>query len=354
MALGIAITVNGQADAELAAASQVEIYERMGEMTTFRLQYPLDVRSGDYPLLVDSRLDPGAELAIFVDGDGEDICLVKGKVYSQRIHLEHGTDGSWVEVFGADMALQMDRETRAAQWTDVTDSDVVTSVLGNYGFAADVSSTSSGHFETRHTLLQRESDLRFIRRLARRNGCLFWMSFDAEGVPTAHFKRPSVDGDGQVELIINLDLSNISALDVSWDVERPTSAEGAQLNLTDREILDGAVSDSGQSLLGGQGLTAITGDTRSLHLLAPADDAGDLQSRGAAALIEANWFIRATCETSLNALGKVVRAHTLVAVRGAGSRHSGKYFVAAVTHSIDAAAHRMSLTLLRNAWGVSP
>ena len=62
-------------------------------------------------------------------------------------------------------------------------------------------------------------------------------------------------------------------------------------------------------------------------------------------------FIRATCETSLPTLGKLVRAHTVVEVKGAGSRYSGKYLVSGVRHKIDAEAHKMSIELVRNGWG---
>ena len=105
-----------------------------------------------------------------------------------------------------------------------------------------------------------------------------------------------------------------------------------------------------QTILGTSSLQTITGDTRSVHLLAPVDDAGDLQARGQGVLIESDWFIRATCQTNLATLGELVRAHTVVELRGAGSRHSGKYFVAGVRHTIDAADHKMDITLLRNGW----
>ncbi len=56
-------------------------------------------------------------------------------------------------------------------------------------------------------------------------------------------------------------------------------------------------------LLAPRGLADITGDTRSLFLSAPADDAGDLLSRSEGALIESDWFIRASCQASWRALG---------------------------------------------------
>jgi hypothetical protein len=348
--LGAAIAVNGTADEELAGAELIEVSEHTGRATTYRIDYDLDIREGDLPLLVDGRLDPGSELSILVPTDSLDHCLTKGPVHSQQVHLKHGGAGSLLTVIGSDTSIVMDRETRMTQWADVTDSDAVSSILANYGYTPDVETTSAGHFVDKHALIQRDTDLRFVQRLARRNGFLFWVTCDASGVETAHFKPPPLDGEPDTELIINLDSPTIESLDITWDVERPTSVVGLQLDLNSLTDIDGSVAVSPQTVLGDQGLQAITGDTRSVHLLAPADDAGNLQARGNGLLTESDWFIRATCETTLHALGGLARAHTLVTVRGAGSRHSGTYFVSAVRHRIDAAAHRMEVTLVRNGW----
>lgn len=350
MGLGAAIAVNGTADEELAGAVLIEVSERSGEATTYRIDYDIDIHEGDLPFLVDGRLDPGSELSILVPTAGETRCLVKGPVHGQQIHIKHGGAGSMLTIVGADTSIVMDRETRTVQWADVTDSDVVNSILANYGYTPDVETTSAGHFTDKHALIQRDSDLRLVQRLARRNGFLFWITCDGLGVETAHFKRPPLDGESETELIINLDSPTIESLDITWDVERPTSVIGLQLDLNSLTDIDGGVAVSPQTVLGDRGLPAITGDTRSVHLLAPADDAGNLQARGNGLLTEADWFIRATCETTLHGLGGLVRAHTLVNVRGAGSRYSGTYFVSAVRHRIDAAAHHMAVTLLRNGW----
>jgi hypothetical protein len=351
MGLGIAIVVNGESDPELAEATTVEVYERMGEATTYRLRYEVDISEGDLPMLLDSRLDPGAELSILAStGNGAE-CLVKGPVHGQQIHLEHGGSGSWVEVLGSDTSIIMDRETKSAVWPDLKDSDAVSSILTNYGYTPDVQNTSAGHFEDKHALVQRDTDLRFVRRLARRNGFLFWITCDNSGTETAHFKRPPIDGSAEAELIINLESANLESLDISWDVERPTSVEGLQLDLNSKSDLDGGVAQTPQTILGDVGLKAITGDTRSILVSAPADDTGDMQARGEGALIEADWFIRATCQISTNQLGGIVRCHTVVDLNGAGSRHSGKYFVAGVRHTIDNTAHLMDVELVRNGWG---
>jgi len=350
MGLGISITVDGTTQAELAEASLVEVEEKMGRATAFRLHYAADISEGDLPLLVDSRLDAGSEISVLVPTDGSRQCLVKGPVTGQRIHLQHGGAGSTLVVHGSDSSITMDREAKSQVWAGLTDSDAVTAILGNYGYVPDVESTNAGHFEDKHTLIQRSTDLYFVQQLARRNGFLFWVASDEFGVETAHFKQPVLDGASDAELIINLDSPCIQQLDIEWDVERPTSVETLQLDLNAKTDIDGGVSVSPLTLLGDNGLADITADNRSQYLTAPSDDAGDLTSRGEGALIESSWFVRATCQTSLDVLRRLVRAYTVVNVRGAGSRHSGKYFVASVHHVIDNVAHKMEIELIRNAW----
>lgn len=351
MGLGIAIAVGGSPDQELAGAVWVEVHERMGEMTTYRIRYDIDISEGDLPMLVDGRTDAGSELSVIAPVDGKNNYLVKGPVTGQQIHIEHGGAGSFVEVSGSDTSIAMDRETKTTLWSDVTDSDAVTAIVAQYGYVPDVDSTDAGHYETKHTMVQRDTDLQFVRRLARRNGFIFWITCDEIGIETAHFKRPPVDGGAESELIINLESNNLSTLDINWDSERPTSVVAAQLDLNDKSDIDGDVTKSPLRSLGDKALDEIATETRSIHIAAPVDGAGDLQSRGEGALIEAGWFIRATCQTTIFALKTLVRAHTVINLRGAGSRFSGKYFVSGVRHTIDAAEHRMDLELIRNGWG---
>jgi len=104
--------------------------------------------------------------------------------------------------------------------------------------------------------------------------------------------------------------------------------------------------------LGTDSLQQITGDIRSLFVSAPTDDAGDLTARAEAAVIEAEWFVSAHCVTSFAKLGdRVVFPGQIVNLRGAGSRHSGKYLVDSVKHRINEVNHSMEINLIRNSWG---
>ncbi|WP_437779039.1 phage late control D family protein [Sorangium sp. So ce1097] len=353
MGLGIQVKVGGMtADAELAGASFVEVHERMGEPTTYRLRYLVDIGEGDLPLLSDARFAPGAELSVVVPIDNQDQVLVHGPVHGHRIRLIHGGTGSWVEVVGSDRSIEMDREVKSKVWDTGSATDAVQTILGGYGFTPDVEATKEQYSDKKHTLVQRDTDLRFIRRLARRYGHLFWLTTDAAGTHTAHFRRPPVDGASTASLIINRENPTMASLDISFDVERPTSAVAVQLNLNDKQDVAGDVARSPIKPLGTSDLAAIASQVRTVHVTAPVDESSDLTARSEAALIEAGWFIRASCDASLNTLGKLVRSHTVIDIQGAGKLHSGNYFVCGVRHVIDATSHVMELELLRNAWGV--
>src|SRR5438876_6444000 len=105
MGLGAAILVDGTADPELAGAASVEVDERLGEPTTYRIRYAIDISEGDLPLLTDARLSVGSTLAIVVDVAGQLSCLVKGPVYGQQIRMVHDGAGSYVDVLGADTSI---------------------------------------------------------------------------------------------------------------------------------------------------------------------------------------------------------------------------------------------------------
>jgi len=351
MGLGISIALDGTADAELSDAVWVEVHQRMGEMTKYRIRYDIDIDQGDFPDLIDSRIDAGSELSVIAPISGTNHYLVKGPVTGQRIFYQNAGGDSYVEVEGADTSIKMGRESKAVVWSDLTDSDAVSQIFSSYGYTTDVDSTPAGHSENKHTLVQRASDLDFVRRLARRNGFLFWIDCDSSGIETAHFRRPKLDGNAGMNLDINLDTNNLGTLDLAWDVEKYTSVVAAQLNLNDKSDIDGDVTSSPLAALGTQSLADITGDTRSAHLHTPADDAGDLSARGEGALIEDAWFIRAAGQTSVNSLGDILRTNSIVNVRGVGTRHSGKYYVAAVHHTIDPSAHYIQFELVRNGWG---
>jgi phage protein D len=246
----------------------------------------------------------------------------------------------------------MDRDVKQVVWPAQAISDSVSNLLSAYSLTPDVESISTTTSEDTHLLVQADTDLRFVRRLARRYGFWFWVTTATNETTTAHFKRPALAGTPALTLTINNATPNVSALDLDWDVERPNATIANQLGLRDKGAIDGHVDKSPLRSLGKTPLSDIAA-ARKVQIVAPVDVVGDLQARSEGALIEAGWFVKLRGETSARALGGVLRTHSLVAVAGLGSRHSGTYLVSSVRHVIDRTAHKMEFELLRNAWGAS-
>ena len=67
----------------------------------------------------------------------------------------------------------MNLTEKVKEWVDVTDADVANAIFGDYGITPSDQNTaddSPSHTESGHSLMQRGSDIQFLRTLARRNG----------------------------------------------------------------------------------------------------------------------------------------------------------------------------------------
>jgi len=354
MGLGASIRTGmpGVADADFGMASQVEVYERLGEATTYAIRLPVLSQGRDLSWLGDGRVLPGKVLGVYVAQGAQETCLVRGPVTGHAARLAHGTAGSYVDVLGADATITLDRNFRTRVFQDARDSDAVTSIVGDAGFVPDISSTQSVHRSDLRNLAQADTDLRFVRRLARRNGFLAWLTTDAlTGTDTFHFKAPDLSASTSATLTINQPGANVDAIDLRWDCQRPTAVDAVQLDFQNAEILDASGTSPPSPRLGRDRLADVLPSPHTTRVVAPGDDSAEVKARAEGAAFEAEWFVQATLETTVAGLGALPRAPSVVALQGAGSLHSGTWLVAAVRHLIDATGHRMTVDLVRNAWG---
>lgn len=352
MPQGCEVLVNGAPDPTLQQPARVEVTEAVGASTTFFLFYDFHIEEGDLPLLLEAKLCPEAVLALRVpDGDATAV-LVRGPVTRQRISVATGGTGSVLEVIGADATVELAREYKVHVWPTTTDAAAIIEILGAAGLIPMVNLPSTVvHVETKNSLVQREPDLHLIRRLARRNGCWLWLEYDSlTTLPTVHVERPPVNAATAIHFYLNGDTRNLDQAMIEWDVERVVTADAANRDVFGATDMDGSVERSPLSGLADKALADIVTNTRKARLSVPVDDAGDLLVRSEAALIEEGWFVRVTFSIAARVLKHVVRAHTVVELHGAGSRHSGKYLVSRVVHHIDDADHVMDVTLIRNGW----
>ena len=350
-------------DQLLTVMGPIEVEENADLPGAIQLTLPVDSDgNGDLTFVNDVRFQPFSNLAVVATPDGgSDQCIFDGYVLSNKLHLQKGTTGSTLQVWGQDASWLMNLEEKTKEWVDVTDADVANSIFGDYGITPDDSNTdddSPSHTEDGHSLMQRASDIQFLRSLARRNGKFCRVACtDTPGQRTGYFSKPSLSGDPAVTLELNDPTEwTVDALDLDWDVSRPTEVKAAQALFDDSDE-DGASvdqTDSGLDLLSDRDLPTFSGKTMAVMLTAPVDAADELTLRAESVLREAGWFVRCEGQADLSRLHAVLRVGTIVQINGAGSLNSGNYFVWSVRHTIDKQAHKMNFVLVRNAIGSAP
>jgi phage protein D len=350
-------------DKLITSLSMLEIEEHAELPGAISLRLPIDTTdTGDLTYVSDSRFAPLANLAVVVDPDGNSPqCIFDGYVLSHKIHLETGTTQSTLQVWGQDASWLMNLEEKAREWVDVTDADVANTLFDDYGINPASDNTdddSPSHTEDGHSLMQRATDIQFLRTLARRNGKLCRIACaDQPGERTGYFSKPKLDGDPAVTLNLNDPTSwNVDALDIEWEVTHPTAVSASQALFTDSDEngVSADTSDSSLVPLAERGLADFSGKPMTVILTAPVDDGGELTLRAQSLLREAGWFVRCEGEADVARLNAILRAATVVKLNGVGALHSGNYYVWSVRHSITADSHRMKFVLVRNAVGPQP
>jgi phage protein D len=341
----------------------LEVEESADLPASLQLRLPI-ARGADGELteVGDAALAPFASIAVVVTPrDGAPGCIFDGYVLSQKVHMQSGVRGAWVEVYAQDASWLMKLEQKTREWAGATDALAAAAIFADYGIvpAPENGEDDSGPYtEDAHTLMQRGTDYDFLQGLARRAGRLLRIRCDATpGSRTGVFAAPRLDAEPVATLRPNdTEAPNVREIEFEWDLMRPTSVLARQALITDASAdgANGDSDDSGLKPLDERDLAAFAGRPLKVMLAGVADDAGQLKRKSQALLRESQWFARCNGAVELGALNVLLRAGDIVRVETAGSQYSGKYLAWSVLHSIRQAAYTMTFQLVRNAMGPAP
>lgn len=257
-------------------------------------------------------------------------------------------NNSDLSVLAMDTSVLMSLEEKIATWPNLTDSDIVQQIVSGYGVQVQIDATSPTHQESDTTIVQRSTDIQFVRDLARKNGLEFYFETDkASGNIVAHFQAPKLDGTPQADLAIQFgDASNLRSFSARLNGQRPLNVKTEQIDVKANSPNIAQVSDTQRTKLGEKDLNALAGgplgslvtpkdaQAQMLVLGPPTSDATELQTVAQAVRDEAGWLIMASGEINSDAYQTVLRPHRLVLVKGAGGAYSGKYYVTRVIHEL--------------------
>jgi phage protein D len=375
--------VNDDLYGDVVELTVEENTETLGELR-LRLQMTQD-DDGNWNYLDDVRLAPfktvkvkigfsgGGGLAaalgsLLGGGGGDDGMAPVFDGYITSVALAVGTDpdDGYLDVIAYDTGVLMGLEEKVVSWPNVADSDIVTQILGVYQVPITADKTTPPHQEAVTTILQRGTDLQFVRGLARKNGLEFYFETDKSAGVTAYFRAPQLDAAPQPDLAVRFgDDGNLIRFEARVDALRPLHVKAEQVDVKSATINSVELGGTQLHTLGANTLSdLVSGPINSLVTpLAsaaqmfvsspPTADSTELQTIAQAVSDEAAWMITASGEVDTDAYQTVLRPHRLVLVKGVGSLYSGKYYVTRVVHELKSdGSYAQKFEARRNARGL--
>lgn len=371
---------NTRLDADLAGClAEVRVEQSLDAPMQYAVRFLDDIENGRLRMANDDRLAVDTLATIAVEVDDELTVLVRGPITEHRSQMTVGGPGSWFEIRGLDRADLLDRACEPAVWTGRA-SDAAREILTGQFDRLEIEATDRVYEPGQATLNQRETDLDFLLRIARRNNRHFWITYATGQSPigsgldvteTAHLasspRRPEDGALGAVasavELVPTTELElrvhvpsdqcpNVTAFQVNTDGARPSRYRAGSMPTDAIDPTTTEASDPQPPAGEGTRRLAQAGAGARALCMPGSGDPQDTQARAEAALTEAGWFVQATASTSRHLLGGVIQPHDVLNAVGVGpSLGQAAFRVKTVTHVINATEHFMDATLESNSLG---
>src|SRR5206468_2037110 len=122
-------------------------------------------------------------------GSGSSTTLIEAYVVEVDTELSNDPSGSTLTVTAMDATALMHLEEKVKEWPNMMDSDVASSIFPDaaYNLTPVVDSTQFTRQENDQTLIQRGTDIQFLRHLAERNGYECYVESNDGGQLEGHF-----------------------------------------------------------------------------------------------------------------------------------------------------------------------
>jgi hypothetical protein len=226
------------------------------------------------------------------------------------------------------------------------DGAIAAQIFGTYGVVPKVSVGAPRLVEPVGTTTQRGTDIRFLRRLARRNGFDCYVTPEpVSGLDQGIFAAPTLTGPPVSVLSVAMgSATNVRNLSVRYDMTRPATAVAVDLD-TQTKLPQAGVAPLATSAPMGIEPTL-------LRLLAGGALAGGVTPTVLAA--NTGGFTTAELQPTAMAMANrssfgVIRAGDLIALRGAGRVFNGLYQASKVRLTVGADKFEQHITARRNA-----
>ena len=336
------------------AVQEIEIETSTREAGAFRLKLGISrTMLGDWSVLEFDLFRPLVPVAIrLANPMGIPEAVINGFVTRQEVTYAEEPGASVLEVSGLDATHLMNLQEKVMPWPNLPDNAIAAAIFGQYAVVPRVQPTAPLLVEPEGTTTQRGTDIRFLKRLATRNGFECYVQPEPLSGLDMGFFQPAATGPGRPQAVLNVNMgaeTNVAEFRVSYDMTQPTTVIASGLD---------AGTKAPQPALAPAPLGVPMGLEPTLlrilppPIVRPADTglmrSSELQTAAQAIVNESSLAVRAsgTVEASVG----ILRPGGIVNVRGAGRVFSGSYYLTHVSHLVSRdGGHTQRFEALRNA-----
>jgi hypothetical protein len=279
--------------------------------------------------------------------------LIDGVITNHQLSPSNEPGQSTLTVTGKDVSQMMDLEERNAEYPNQPDFIIFSQLVAQYaqyGLIPNPTATSDVPIQVTRVPRQQETDLAFIKRLAQRNGYVFYVEPVTFGVNQAYFGPEVRAGLPQPALTTNMGShNNLKTLSFTQDGLAPVAPSGTiQEPITKTNIPIPALPSLRVPPFA---LSPTTAHRKTLLRETANQSVGQAAATMIAAVTNAPESVLASGTLETVRYGSVLRARKPVGLRGAGTSYDGFYYVRKVKHIITQNEYTQEFTASREGTG---
>lgn len=319
------IKVSGNVIPAILNIFSIHVEKKVNRISTAKIViFDGDASTGTFDVSSSSVFVPGNQISIEAGYDGNNNTIFQGIITQQSLRID-GIIGSTLEVECRDEAIKMTAGRKSLSFSQKTDSEVISSIIGNYGtLKADVSATNYIWPEQVQFYV---SDWDFILSLADMNGLIVTT---LNGTVTV--KSPGANPDpvlhisyGDNLLSFRADMNALTQLDSvktsTWDYKQQALSDVVVPN-----SYPGPGNIPSGTLARAVGIPAY-----GLQTTAPLENA-ELNNWANAQLLKSNYAkIQGEAKFQGNSM---VDPGKFITFTGLGDRFNGDHLVSGVVHDL--------------------
>jgi hypothetical protein len=352
------------APAELVQAVQsVEVTNTDQGRDGFQITFSAG-RSGpsdatDDPLVSNTLLRPFNRVVVLVKFGLVPKVLINGVITLLQFSPDQEPGRSTFSVTGEDVSVMMDLHEKVHRNDNTPSVAAITSCISDYA-KYDITpsvlppASDSTPNNTDYTPTERSTDFAFLKQLATRFSCVFYIEpTNVPGNSLAYWGPPKLQGSPQKTLSANMGAeTNVTSIGFQYNALRPYFSRGRVTDRNTNQTIPVETSQSSRFPLSSEPAWRTNQpNVRTRHFNGSGLNSMEATARAQAETDNSVEALSANGELDAAAYGDVLHARKTVTVRGVGHTYDGLYYVKSVTHRIKPGEYKQSFSLTREGLG---